>query len=448
MEAWDARSHELQFVQAERQALHEEAERYYMSVEDECGNEMRYLQEQQEPPEDSCLDFARWALDEEAAQQAEQSDDEAVSQNPSDSDSQEALSDDEDIFLMDACPLESLPAKYAESTLERKRLAIESVASLLRSEPLLPLHHDGTGQLYKEIGTALLIPSWHCPFKGCTSCGLIRSQKSDSGSQSASGSILVGSNHVRDLWRHIWGDPQEEIPGHHKRELTRIVDKSYPHLRSSRRWWERREMALSLLEEAVAELCRENVPLLGLATDRRVLGHVSEVVQEANLKTLMCFVCNTKHVFYHGLNKYGQEYNAGRIDYRVSPDDREKLQELLCEDSKFFINNLCYKRFKGLYGEAVSADEHLKSEDSWEWRRRIPSKDGKSGEALCNPEDVIPSPECKHDPANEICSLCAIPICNECWGCAKFGKNIAKTMANDNYIGYMCRYFVEHEVGI
>ena len=103
------------------------------------------------------------------------------------------------------------------------------------------------------------------------------------------------------------------------------------------------------------------------------------------------------------MNKYGQEYNAGRIDYRINTKDREKLQEIFCGTSEFFINNLSFKRFRGLYGSAVQSDRHINGNSSNEWRRRLKLQDGTFAEALCNPEDVVQSAECRHDARSEIC---------------------------------------------
>ena len=82
------------------------------------------------------------------------------------------------------------------------------------------------------------------------------------------------------------------------------------------------------LEEAVAEKCRGTIELVGMARDRRTLNFMEEVLQPENCKTLMCFICNSKHIYYHGLDAFGEEYNAGCIDYRNKDQDRAHLRNL------------------------------------------------------------------------------------------------------------------------
>jgi hypothetical protein len=63
----------------------------------------------------------------------------------------------------------------------------------------------------------------------------------------------------------------------------------------------------------------------------------------------MCLICNSKHVYYHGFDKFGEEYNAGRIDYRVSKDEKAKLRLIFGAGTKtgsFFDQNISYKRYK------------------------------------------------------------------------------------------------------
>ena len=74
--------------------------------------------------------------------------------------------------------------------------------------------------------------------------------------------------------------------------------------------------------------CREKMEAVGIARGRRALRRVEEVYTDPNCRVLMCFVCNTKHIYYHNFDKFGNEYNAGRIDYRNKPEDREGLSRL------------------------------------------------------------------------------------------------------------------------
>ncbi len=66
-------------------------------------------------------------------------------------------------------------------------------------------------------------------------------------------------------------------------------------------------------------------------------------------------------------------------------------------------------------------------------------------EILCCPEDVSPSQSCRHD-HQHICSKCNVPICNECWRLSTQSRKIPKALANDNFIGYVHQFLVDHKV--
>ena len=115
---------------------------------------------------------------------------------------------------------------------------------------------------------------------------------------------------------------------------------------------------------------------------------------------------------------FGKEFNAGRIDYRVSYKERAVLREILSADDSsksLFNRNLSYKRFKANYGSAVQLDPNLNTENRIEWNREVAQEDGSFEEILCNAEDVRLSAKCSHSKEDVICSECSTPTCNECW---------------------------------
>ena len=149
------------------------------------------------------------------------------------------------------------------------------------------------------------------------------------------------------------------------------------------------------------------------------------------------------------LDAFGQEYNAGCIDYRNSDLDRGKLRSIFAsgrEEESFFAANLSAKRFKKNYGPAVEKDAHLFRKGCMEWRRNVAVGREIYGEALCNPQDVVRSSNCTHDSADTVCSSCSIPVCNECWKYATRSEDIPKALCNDNFIGYLRNFFLEHSV--
>ena len=110
------------------------------------------------------------------------------------------------------------------------------------------------------------------------------------------------------------------------------------------------------------------------------MNHIQEVFQEGNCKTLMCFICNSMHIYDHGLGKFGREYNAGRIDYRNKDEDLQILGKLLTgkESARedFYDMNLCAKRFRSNYGAAIRDADMVGQNDSWEWRRTVHAATG------------------------------------------------------------------------
>ena len=62
----------------------------------------------------------------------------------------------------------------------------------------------------------------------------------------------------------------------------------------------------------------------------------------------------------------------------------------------------------------------------------------------CKPEDVERTPRRRHDD-DTICSSCKLPVCNECWSLTMRKQAIPKALTNDNYIGYINKYFVEKQ---
>ena len=190
----------------------------------------------------------------------------------SDTDSQAHLSDDEDIFNMKPAERRSMPSTYREDYfLLKNREAVEEVCAMLRDDPLLPLKPHSDSVVMEDVATPVLLPSWHCPFRDCVACGLTRFQRNKRSANPDENSILPASNSVRDAWEHIWG--RGAGFGKHRFQLLSVVNRKcrgLMHDESSRR-----RMALTLLEEAVAEKCRGTIELVGMARDRRTLNFLS-----------------------------------------------------------------------------------------------------------------------------------------------------------------------------
>lgn len=243
----------------------------------------------------------------------------------SDSGSQAHLSDDEDISDVKPAQFKSMPLSNRDSNLAKNREAVAEVCAMLRDDPLLPLKPASDNVVFEDVDTLVLLPSWHWPFPECAACGLTRYQKNTLIPKPGQNSMLPMSNSFREAWAHIWGSKYDI--GQHRVQLSRVVDRKFPEFIS--REESRMSMALTLVEEALAEKRRVTVEVVGVARDRRTLNCMHEVMQSDNCKTHMCFICNSKHIYYQGLDAFGEEYNAGCIDYRNKDQDRAHFTQSL-----------------------------------------------------------------------------------------------------------------------
>jgi hypothetical protein len=91
---------------------------------------------------------------------------------------------------------------------------------------------------------------------------------------------LPRQNHAAELWKHIWGDYEERLPGRHKEILMKIVDAELPELKREGHHSNLKETCFAVLARAVALKERDDMPLTGLSRDRRVLSHIDEVCIE------------------------------------------------------------------------------------------------------------------------------------------------------------------------
>ena len=69
---------------------------------------------------------------------------------------------------------------------------------------------------------------------------------------------------------------------------------------------------------ALGEKERDFCPKIGLATDRRTLGHIGEVFREESVQVLMCCICGCKHLCHEGVDKFGRPLQKGTIAMRLN----------------------------------------------------------------------------------------------------------------------------------
>ena len=338
----------------------------------------------------------------------------------------EEHSDDEDVFKMQASSQAHLSTAYQSFWLYRWQLAEEELCKKLRDEVLLPLASSDTSGtvVFTDVEKAVVLPPWHCPFHNCCV---------------AETQLNASDKHEYKLWRHVWHDTAPNVS--HAPLLRQIIVKYnlrqtvFPESRHLE------EVAFALLSRAMLAKERELCPRLGLATDRRTLAHVGEVFREEEVKTLMCYVCACKHIAHEGVNKFGEPRQKGNIAMRRLGSSHRHL--LADSGSTSWKYNLSAKYYKDRFGKATASALDLQA-GCMEWKRHVQCKRG-TEEVLCCPEDVMKSNACTHG-EDMVCEKCFIPFCNTCWNLLRKDLKVPKALSNDNVIGYVASFFVEHRV--
>ena len=147
------------------------------------------------------------------------------------------------------------------------------VALLLRDDVTLPLKPNGCQEVIMDLQSGEKVFSWHCAFKGCTSC---------------SSECSVSQNHEKGVWDHIW--------------LTRDIEHRFAlqdiafEYRLSEAPLDVQMVCFTLYSNALVEKERDCIPLIGLSKDRRCLQHLGEVLEEDHVSVLICFICACKHI--------------------------------------------------------------------------------------------------------------------------------------------------------
>ena len=78
-------------------------------------------------------------------------------------------SDAEDVFAVQSRSDTTLSDSYKRFFLLHWQQASIQIVKLLRLDVLLPLHPDKNlpEQVWKNVGSGVALPKWHCCFKGC-----------------------------------------------------------------------------------------------------------------------------------------------------------------------------------------------------------------------------------------------------------------------------------------
>ena len=242
-------------------------------------------------------------------------------------------SDDEDIFEMKAGAAETLSTEYQGMWLYRWQLAVARLSLLFRDDVLLPLNpFDAQGvKVWTDVQSGIVLPPWHCAFANCGA---------------AEATVESCRHHEDRVWQHVWRS------GAHKEVLRKCIQQF--RLRGSSQTEE--EVAFTLYGLALADKERACCPRVGLATDRRTLGHIGEVFQEENIQTLVCFICGCKHVSHEGVDKFGKPQEKGTISFRRHTHLHKLLQSVGEGSGRY---NHSFKFYKDRFGKATAAAPDL-----------------------------------------------------------------------------------------
>jgi hypothetical protein len=199
-------------------------------------------------PMDALLDGARQGMESDKEEEDSLSE-ESVS---------DANSDDDDIFEMRPQAACDLSCEYKSMWLYRWSLARDELCTQLREEVLLPLDPEDAEKKapFLDVQRGVVLPPWHCPFQGCSVA------EKDPG---------ACDKHESNLWQHIWA--KKYGSNAHSASICRIVCKHGLKDGTANL----QELAFTVFSMAMLEKERGGCPKLGLATDRRALGHVGEV---------------------------------------------------------------------------------------------------------------------------------------------------------------------------
>ena len=260
----------------------------------------------------------------------------------------DANSDDDDIFEMRPETAGKVSAEYQKMWLYRWSLAKEEVGTHLREEVLLPLCPEDTEHkaVFTQVQRGVILPPWHCAFRGCTA---------------VEKHLSTCDKHELNLWQHIWSGKSEKET--HSGTLTKIVDKHG--LKHSMLNLE--EVAFTLCSMALLDKERTACPRLGLATDRRTLGHLGEVFCEEQVHVYMCFICGCKHICHAGVDKFGQACMKGNVALRQVG---KRFQHILTDvHATGWKHNLSAQYYAERFGQATAMAPDLQA-GSLEWKRR------------------------------------------------------------------------------
>ena len=279
------------------------------------------------------------------------------------------------------------------------------LAGKLRDRPLLPPDPEDARSSWLDVHSGVKLPVAHCAFIRCTWTG----------------------KHSSDIERHLKQAHDKDF-----RECCELnLRADVPDEEDSDERWR----ANGYYCQAIAEIEREQMPLIGPSVDRRTFQHVTELYNDAKVKCLVCLVCACKKTMMCETNRE-IEYVAGKWLEEVSEEA--------------MLSNLHFSQFRSRYATQEPLDrvpDFEEGNDHWEWRRTWRPSEGPGFDILCCPEDLYTTKACEHE-EHVLCPTCQFPICRDCriQMQKEEGAAVPQALANDNWYGYANEVIVQWEV--
>ena len=365
------------------------------------------------------------------------------------SSSSSAPSDGDDADNLGANLVYPLPVKLiGGQAVERDQLmqCSQELSDHLRARPTLPASVENHEVSFADVGTAIRLPLFACPFRGCASASDER------------GAFLRHLASPTDTNGHY--ALVRDICGRHF-SIARPLDFVYS--------------AMSIIE-------RRQIPSIGMATTRRALRQLTKVYNDDTIKALVCFVCGEIHTTMRGPEPF-EEDSLGSAESSIQYINREWLRVIEERYPGSLLNNCSYELWEQRYMSGHYAQEGDEQQRQVlqrarpgppgtqpperhlaEWCLRVQllrDSDhevrlfGVTEDVCCrssaaasqHTDEYRRSPFCRR-----LCAHCQVPVCTRCRvGLASYASDsesgtIPMALANDNYYGYALKLLVEKRI--
>ena len=250
---------------------------------------------------------------------------------------------------------------------------VAAIGKCLKRQATLPSKPGGGHWTKEQLDKGVFLPKQHCPFESCSWRGQVADETLD---------------HVAEA--HYTPEVAEAVQA-----LGAVAFKAALH---------------TVLNAAVSWSCKQGVPVVSIAQDRRALRVFHESVTHADLQALICFCCGCVHPHLPGEPRQKISWKqAGK----PVPGKEEVFETFLGlspqQIEEFFGMETFLRRFGSCGPGFPNLQEVVWQRELEDWQCIVPFEIG-DVRILCNPEDW----RCQLEHAADICSQCEVPICCSC----------------------------------